>query len=198
MKSTKKLWGAGLLSALLASLCCITPLLAIIAGSSGIASTFSWLEPARPFFIVLTLGVLAFAWYQKLAKSKQEIDCNCEEVAKESFLKSKLFLGLVSVFALMMLAFPYYATVFYSSTPQLEGSVALDAVKKTTFTVEGMTCSSCEAHVDHEVTQLKGIVKVTTSYDNKNTVVEYDSTQTSTPEIKAAIAKTGYKVTDIF
>ena len=51
MKTDKKLIGAGLLTAIAASLCCITPVLALVAGTSGLASTFSWLEPARPYFI---------------------------------------------------------------------------------------------------------------------------------------------------
>jgi mercuric ion transport protein len=71
MKTDKKLIGAGLLTAIAASLCCITPVLALIAGTSGLASTFSWLEPFRPYFIGLTILVLGFAWYQKLnLKSK--------------------------------------------------------------------------------------------------------------------------------
>jgi mercuric ion transport protein len=50
MKTDKKLIGAGLLTAIAASLCCITPVLALVAGTSGLASTFSWLEPFRPYF----------------------------------------------------------------------------------------------------------------------------------------------------
>ena len=73
MKTDKKLIGAGLLTAIAASLCCITPVLALIAGTSGLTSTFSWLEPFRPYFIGLTTLVLAFAWYQKL-KPKKQID----------------------------------------------------------------------------------------------------------------------------
>ncbi|PZX67881.1 hypothetical protein LY54_00620, partial [Salegentibacter mishustinae] len=53
-KSPKKnessgLLGAGLLTAAAASLCCITPILALISGSAGIASSFSWMEPFRPY-----------------------------------------------------------------------------------------------------------------------------------------------------
>ena len=81
MKTDKKLIGAGLLTAIAASLCCITPVLALIAGTSGLASTFSWLEPFRPYFIGLTILVLGFAWYQKL-KPKKQIDCNCETEEK--------------------------------------------------------------------------------------------------------------------
>ena len=66
MKEKKGLIGMGLLTALASSLCCITPVLAIFAGSSGMASSFSWMEPARPYLIIFTIIVLGFAWYQKL------------------------------------------------------------------------------------------------------------------------------------
>ncbi|MEL0215875.1 MAG: mercuric transporter MerT family protein, partial [Burkholderiaceae bacterium] len=71
MKTDKKLIGAGLLTAFAASLCCITPVLALVAGTSGLASSFSWLEPARPYFIGLTILVLGFAWYQMLKPKKE-------------------------------------------------------------------------------------------------------------------------------
>jgi len=41
MVTDGKLIGTGLLTAIAASLCCITPVLALIAGTSGLASTFS-------------------------------------------------------------------------------------------------------------------------------------------------------------
>jgi 4-hydroxybenzoate polyprenyltransferase len=115
MKSENTLAGLGLISAIAASLCCITPVLALIAGTSGLASTFSWLEPFRPYFIGLTVLVLAFAWYQKL-KPKKQIDCGCETNEKPKFIQSKMFLGIVTVFAIIMLAFPYYTSVFYPQT----------------------------------------------------------------------------------
>ena len=104
MKKNNKLVGAGLLTAFAASLCCITPVLALIAGTSGLASSFSWLEPFRSYFIGLTILVLGFAWYQKL-KPKKEIDCNCETDTKPKFVQSKKFLGIVTAFAIIMLAF---------------------------------------------------------------------------------------------
>jgi len=98
-KSTKGILGAGLLTAFAASLCCITPLLALFSGSTGIASAFSWMEPYRPYLIGLTIAVLAFAWYQKLIPNafgtkKEAIDCACEE-DNPSFWQSKRFLGIV-------------------------------------------------------------------------------------------------------
>jgi mercuric ion transport protein len=66
---TKKWIGAGIVAAIVASLCCIAPVIALLAGTSSMASTFSFLEPARPYLIGLTIALLGFAWYQKLKKS---------------------------------------------------------------------------------------------------------------------------------
>src|SRR5690625_7732599 len=78
-KKNNRLVGAGVLSAVAASLCCITPVLALISGASGVASTFSWMEPARPYLIGITVLVLGFAWYQKL-KPRTEIGrASCRE-----------------------------------------------------------------------------------------------------------------------
>lgn len=90
MKTDNKLIGTGLLTAIAASLCCITPVLALIAGTSGLVSTFSWLEPFRPYFIGLTILVLGFAWYQKL-KPQEQIDCNCKTEEKPKFIQKKHF-----------------------------------------------------------------------------------------------------------
>ncbi len=43
-KSNKALIGSGIITAIAASLCCITPVLALIAGTSGMASSFSDLQ----------------------------------------------------------------------------------------------------------------------------------------------------------
>ena len=195
MKSENKLIGAGLLTAITASLCCITPVLALIAGTSGIASTFSWIEPFRPCLIGLTILVLAFAWYQKL-KPRKEIDCECETDEKPKFIQSKKFLGIVTVFAIVMLAFPYYSGIFYPSTEKQIIVVDKSDIKTTEFKISGMTCASCEEHVNHEVNKLNGIVNSKTSYENGNAMIEFDETKTNETEIEKAINSTGYKVTD--
>lgn len=202
MKSENKLIGAGLLTAITASLCCITPVLALIAGTSGIASTFSWIEPFRPYLIGLTILVLGFAWYQKL-KPQKEIDCECEtddlsagKAGKPKFLQTKTFLGIVTVFALIMMAFPYYSGIFYPNTEKQIIVVDKSDIKTTEFEISGMTCASCEEHVNHEVNKLNGIVNSKASYENGNAIIEFDRTKSNEMEIEKAINSTGYKVTD--
>jgi copper chaperone CopZ len=195
MKNENKLIGAGLLTALSASLCCITPLLALVAGTSGIASTFAWIEPFRPYFIGFTILILCFAWYQKL-KPKMKIDCNCETDEKPKFIQTKMFLGIVTAFAIVMLAFPYFSSVFYPKTEKQIIVISKSYIKKVEFSISGMTCASCEEHVNHEVNKLTGIINSNISYENANAIVEFDNSKTNITEIEKAINSTGYSVTD--
>ncbi len=195
MKTDNKLIGVGILTAIAASLCCITPVLALIAGTSGLASTFSWLEPFRPYFIGLTILVLGFAWYQKL-KPKKQINCNCETEEKPKFIHSKMFLGIVTAFAIIMLAFPYYSSIFYPKTEKQIIVVDKANIQKVEFTISGMTCASCEEHVNHEVNKLPGIINCNASYEKGNAIVEFDNSQTNIADIEKAINSTGYSVTN--
>ena len=139
--------------------------------------------------------VLGLAWYQKL-KPKKQVDCNCDTTEKTPFVQTKRFLGLVTVFAGLMLAFPTYSNVFFPKTENQTTIIDQVNIRTSEFKIEGMTCAGCEVHVNHEVNKLIGIVRTTVSYENGNAIVEFDQTQTDIDEIGKAISKTGYSVTD--
>lgn len=194
-KSSKGLIGAGLLTAIAASLCCITSVLALFAGASGIASSFSWLEPARPYLIGITVLVICFAWYQKLKpRTKEEIQCACEEDEKPSFWQSKMFLGIVTVFAALMLAFPYYSYIFFPKTESKVIVVESNNIVEANFDIEGMTCQGCEEEVKHEIAQLPGFIEATVNHETGKAKVKFDKSKTSLEQVVQAINKTGYKV----
>ena len=194
--TSKGLMGAGVISAIAASLCCITPVLALIAGASGAASAFSWIEPARPYLIGLTVLVLGFAWYQKLKpRTKEEIDCACDEDEKPSFLQSKKFLLIVTVFAALMLAFPYYSSIFFPKNEKQIIVVDKNNIQISVFNISGMDCEACTESVKHEINKLDGILKAEASFENANSEVQFDITKTNIAEIEKAINSTGYKVT---
>ncbi len=192
MKKDKKLIGAGLLTAIASSLCCITPILALLSGTSGIASTFSWLEPFRLYLIGFTILVLGFAWYEKL-KFQKEINCDCDN-EKPSFIQSKLFLGIVTIFAISMTAFPYYSSVFYSKSEKEIIVVDMANIQTVNLKIKGMTCTSCEEHINHSVNKINGIVKVESSYENENAKIKFDRSKTTIEEIEKAVNSTGYSV----
>jgi len=194
----KPLVGAGLLAALAASLCCITPLLAVIGGLGGVASSFSWLEPLRPYLIALTVGVLGFAWYQKL-KPRPADDCGCAVDVKASFLQAKGFLGVVTVLAAGLLAFPYYGAYLYPTmagpAPTVTATSGIAPIWQTTnYRIGGMTCEACAKHVEHAVQQLPGVQTVIVSYSEGTAQVRFDASKSPAVQVAQAINSTGYQV----
>lgn len=190
---------AGLLAAVVASLCCITPVFSFLAGIGGIAASFSWMEPFRPYLIALTIGVLGFAWYQKLRPgTAEEIACACEEDDNPSFWQSKRFLGIITVFAGLMLAFPSYSHIFYpnSNTSGVVVDQDQTEIKLGDFKIKSMTCTGCEEHVKHAVSGLNGVLETTVSHKNANAQVKFDARIVSVEEITEAINKTGYTITE--
>lgn len=196
-KKNSKMAGAGLLVAFTASLCCITPVLALISGIGGVAATFSWMEPFRPYLIGLTVAVLGFAWYQKLKpRTPEEIECDCENDGKEPFIQSKNFLGIVSILATVMLTFPSYSHIFYpeAKNKSAEG-ITVSNIQQIDLEIAGMTCTGCEEHVTHASYEVDGVLKAVSSYEEGSATIVFDNTKTTKEEVINAVNATGYSVT---
>ena len=191
-----KLAGASILSAIAASLCCITPVLALISGAGGIASSFSWLEPARPYLLSATVLVLFFAWYQKLKpRTDEEIQCVCDEDETPPFMQTKKFLGIVTVFAFLMMTFPYYGHIFYPKVNNEIGLVSSENIQVVNFNVSGMTCASCEEHIKHAINEKQGVISVSANSKVGITSVKFDKSKIDKEIIIKTINATGYIVT---
>jgi len=196
-KSNSKTWVAGLLTASAASLCCITPVLALISGTSGIASTFSWMEPYRPYLLGLTVAVLSFAWYQKLKPKKADIDCACEE-DKPSFWQGKTFLGIVTVLAFALMAFPKYSHIIYPKAEKKEIIVVDKSnIQQVEFKIKGMTCEACTETINLALSKVTGVLEYKTNFKSGSSTVKFDNSKTREQTIIVAVNETGYKVSDI-
>ena len=192
-KTSKNVAYTGLFAAVAASSCCIPPVIALIAGVGGGASTLSWMEPFRPYLIGLAVLAIGYAWYSYL-KTKKADDC-CEVDAKPKWFQTKGFLIGITLFAAISISFPYYSHIFYPDNKKEVVIVNQSNIQTVNFEVEGMTCASCEQHVTHAVNNLEGIINVNASYEKANAKVEFDNSKTTKEDIEKAINSTGYKVT---
>ncbi|GLR26735.1 MULTISPECIES: mercuric transporter MerT family protein [Limnobacter] len=100
VQNTGTLIGSAL-AAFAASICCLGPLLllAVGVGGSSSLSIFAALEPYRPAFIVITLGLLAFAYYRMF-----KLRSDCEACSKGQ----KMAFWGIALLALVMLATPWF------------------------------------------------------------------------------------------
>ena len=101
-----------ILAAVGASACCVGPFLLLSLGIGGAwISTLTALEPARPFFIVLTL-ILVGLGYRKLYLTPERCEA-CEICAtSDNQSRQRLLFWLGSAFILILLAFPWLAPFF--------------------------------------------------------------------------------------
>lgn len=65
-------------------------------------------------------------------------------------------------------------------------------MKKETFNIQGMTCSSCSSHVDRAVRKLEGIKNVNVNLLSNSMVVEYNEKLLDTQKIIKAVEEVGY------
>lgn len=191
---TGKLIGAGVISAIAASLCCLAPALVLLGGSGSIASSFARMEPARPYLIGLTILAISLAWYRKL-KPPQKRDCDCSTGKKTAFFQSRIFLLAVTLFAAVMITFPLYANVFFPENAKTVFVAEKPSIQTVVLSIRGMGCQVCEAEIARAIDKLPGIIAATVSYTEKNAVVSFDASKTTAKDITNAITASGYPVT---
>ena len=104
---------AGALAAILASTCCLGPLVLIALGFSGAwIGNLTVLEPYRPIFIGGALIALFFA-YRRIFRPQQA--CKPGEACAIPQVRTtyKLLFWVVTALVLVALGFPYILPLFY-------------------------------------------------------------------------------------
>ncbi len=104
---------AGGLAGVLASVCCVGPLVLVLAGIGGAwFSTLTAFEPYRPVFLVAAVAALAFAWRRIY---RPAVECAPGEACAVPAVRrgQKIAFWLVALFVLAAGASPYAAPLFY-------------------------------------------------------------------------------------
>ncbi|RVT49634.1 mercuric ion transporter MerT [Rubrivivax albus] len=103
----------GGLAAILASTCCLGPLVLVTLGFSGAwIGNLAVLEPYRPIFVGAALVAMFFAWRRIY---RPALACRPGEVCAVAQVRSayKVLFWIVGALVLIALAFPYVLPLFY-------------------------------------------------------------------------------------
>ena len=115
-KAARTSLAGGVLAAIVASACCLGPLVLVTLGISGAwISNLSALEPYRPAFIVVALAFMAFAYRQIFVKAARPEACEPGTLCAlpETNRTYRAIFWVVSALVLFAIAFPYFVPLFY-------------------------------------------------------------------------------------
>lgn len=112
-KGSSGVLAMGGVAALLASSCCLGPLVLVMLGFSGAwIGSLSALEPYRPLFLVVSVLALFLAAFRIFRKPQEcASDENCS--TPKSRRLQKILLSVVALLAVIGFAFPYFAHFLY-------------------------------------------------------------------------------------
>ena len=194
----KSLTAVSVITAGLASLCCIGPLAAagLGLGAFGAAAFF---ESVRPYLLVVTAGLLGAAFYLTYRKKPEE-QCEDGVCAVAPKRAQKLALWIATVAAIPLAAFPYYSSPFWAeagSNSRTQGTTL--AAKPATadgtavlFDVEGMTCAGCAATLEAALKKEPGVREAAVSLEAKSARVTYDPSQVTAGRLLALMEESGF------
>jgi mercuric ion transport protein len=108
---------SAIVSAFIASLCCVGPLIFALLGIGG-AGLLVKFEPYRPYFIALTVALLGMGFYFTYRKPKAvpaiaEGGPECACPAPRANRAGKIMLWVATVLVVGFLSFPYLASYLF-------------------------------------------------------------------------------------
>ncbi len=180
-------------SAIVASLCCIGPVAVALIGVGSIGA-FAVFEAYRPYLIGLTAMLLGLAFY--LSYRKREVLCEDGTCKLESAGKwNKRSVWLATVVAAVALAFPSYDLTSADAAQSMlaQGARQDSSLAIAVLDIKDMDCEGCAKGLESTLARMAGVKKAAVEFEKGRAVVEYDSSKITAVRLIAAVDETGFK-----
>lgn len=176
----------GIVTAIVASLCCIGPAVLALVGAGSIGA-FAAFEPYRPYFVGITVAILGLAFY--LTYRKREVKCEDGTCKVEGASKwNKISAWLATFFAVVAIGYPYLGA---ASPPSFNAAVNPSAT--ALVKIEGMDCSACAVGIQSSLASMKGVHEAKVVYKTGLATIHYDPSLVQPTDFVKRIGQTGYK-----
>lgn len=175
-----------IITAVLASLCCIGTLLLVGFGIGSVAF-FSRFDAYRPYFIGLAAVLLIPAFY--LAYKKREIKCEDGTCKIESDGKwNKILVWFAFVVIAGFISFPYFN--FNSNNSSITKSYA--TIKTVNLQIGNMDCKACAFGLQAKLKRENGVKDAKIVFEEGKGTVTYDTRIITKEGISSLLTKEGY------
>lgn len=196
-KSTSLLMAGSVTTAIVASLCCILPVVFALTGFAVLGAP-ALFGASRPYVLGLSLALLALGFYFAYRPAKEVCARGTGCAIPPAQPSSRPLLWVATVAAILFAAFPYYARpiagFILSSSAAASGGTAELSLVHATFRIEGMDCAACATAVESRLKAVAGVRTVTVSFELKKAEIDYDPQAVTAALIEEAIEETGYRI----
>lgn len=182
-------FGVGIGAAILATLCCAGPLIAVVLGVSG-AVALAGLGKYHVYFMtaaaLILIGGGVFIWRRQK---------ECAVPGQKTNILKPLIISF-AVFGLFTLGINQVLVPYLSQSKNSQSLAATPTgveLQQAIFAIEGMTCEGCAGTIGTVLSKALGVQKASVSFDKKQALVVYDPAKTNPEKLIAEIAKTDYK-----
>ncbi len=185
--------GGAIAAAVVASSCCILPLVFGAAGISTVALAGTF-ESARPYVLGVTAVLLGLGFYYSyFRKPSCEPGDACETPQRGLQRTNRTLLWLATAAVEAFAFFPSYASVFAGSeTPAVSGFESIDS-KQVVLEVRGMTCEACTVSVQNELATVPGVLRSEVDFEAGKAIVVVQTEAPPNPDaLLAAVDRAGY------
>jgi len=179
---------AGILSAVIASTCCVGPLLLL---AIGVGSGAVFIGRYHWFFIIAGIAILTWAWAKYLC---EKTVCDCEHKPMDG-RRSGMATLLIATLLVVGFAGLNLSRYVFASAPVAAQTDLSNGLHRIVVPVEGLSCVTCEIPVRHALRKIDGVKSVQVSAASKTATVDYEPAKTNPKQLVAAINSTGYRAT---
>lgn len=182
MKSEK----LGIVSSVVASICCVGPLVAVSLGIGGVGLA-AFFGKYHVVWLIAAAVLLSAGWLRYRVEAKTACTTGCDLAGGKRTRNVLLAATVIFASFLGMNVWTHWVRSSSAHSVAPKGQTAV-------IPVEGMVCFTCELALESNLKKLDGVLSVDASSTAKTVRVEFDPAATNLNEIKNKIIETGYKV----
>lgn len=195
-KRDSVLFGGSIITAVVASLCCILPIVFAVTGIAGLAAAASF-ERFRPYFLALTVVLFISGVFYAYRDRKKACAPGSVCAAQPMSRWNIWVLGLLALFIMALAAFPYYSGPVAKavvSHPRAGVTPSGAPLATATFLIPDMDCPACATGLQAAFEKLSGVRAAKVDYESRRATITYEPAKQNVPAFIKVVNDAGYPV----
>lgn len=181
-KIDKKACGLGIKAGIIASLCCLIPLVLIIFGLASASITLRLVQ-YKPYFIGFSIIFLAGSLWYFFKKQKKPCYKPEKKLDKNWFIVTAVGFHILTFAVLLYVLIPNVSPFLYNLSSRKTEVQNSPNLSQLNLKISGMTCPSCATGIESSLENLSGVARAEVSFYSGQGTISYDSNKIGPKEI---------------